>query len=87
MWQLYRSYGGTGSSFFDYEKGLQPKKEGGLIQRIQSVNEALEQLPRLAEFITVVEKGGTGYENVQKALLAAADVTVNFGRSGTWGNL
>lgn len=85
MWQLYRSYGGTGSSFFDYEKGLQPKKEGGLIQRIQSVNEALEQLPRLAEFITVVEKGGTGYENVQKALLAAADVTVNFGRSGTWG--
>ncbi|GKH50046.1 hypothetical protein CE91St46_11570 [Eubacteriales bacterium] len=86
MWQLYQSMGGTGDSFFDYEKGLlnnEPKNPAGkFIAKMQSLNEMVEQAPRLAEFMSTIQKGGTGYENVQRALLDAADVTVNFGRSG-----
>ena len=86
MWQLYKSMGGTGDSFFDYEKGLMKKDPknpvGGFIAKMQSLNEMVEQAPRLAEFMSTIQKGGTGYENVQRALLDAADVTVNFGRSG-----
>lgn len=86
MWQLYKSMGGTGDSFFDYEKGLMKKEPktpvGGFIAKMQSLNEMVEQAPRLAEFMSTIQKGGTGYENVQRALLDAADVTVNFGRSG-----
>ena len=46
---------------------------------------AVEQAPRFAEFLTVYNKEGNTQEGLAKAMYAAADVTVNFGRSGTWG--
>lgn len=48
---------------------------------------ATEQAPRLAEFMSVVEKGGVNSETLADALYAAADVTVNFGRAGTLGKV
>ncbi len=90
-WQLYQRFGGIGSSFFDYEKGLSTSKTGAVkkytIGLIENLNMAVEQAPRLAEFISTIEKGGMSYENIVQATLNAAEVTVNFGRSGTWGKV
>jgi hypothetical protein len=86
LWQLYKSQGGTGSSYFDYEKGLVDNKRKGVgkvFDKVEDLNMMVEQAPRFAEFMSVLEKEGRTYEGIQKAMLAAADVTVNFGRSGT----
>jgi len=45
----------------------------------------LSKFPVFTEFMATINKGGTSYENVLLAMQNAADVTVNFGRSGTWG--
>lgn len=54
---------------------------GGLnrvIDILSFANEAVEQYPRLAEFISTMEDTG----DVQQALYNAADITTNFGRGG-----
>lgn len=94
LWQKYQALGGFGSSFFDYDKGykmgthLNQNRNAAqrfTIDTIENLNMMVEQAPRFAEFMSTVEKGGTSYENLMKAMYDAADVTVNFGRSGTWG--
>lgn len=88
LWELYRAMGGVGNSYFNYGEGVELPNYRGIKKlgaKIEGINLMVEQAPRLAEFIDIVEKGGRGYENLQKALLAAADITVNFGRSGEWG--
>ncbi len=92
LWRLYLSKGGTGSSVFDYDTGFKDvyKQKNALettLDKVEQANLMVEQAPRFAEFLGVIDEGGTGYENVQKALLAAADATVNFGRSGSWGKI
>lgn len=87
-WQLYQNLGGVGNSYFNYGDGVDLPNSRGikkLTDKLEAINLAIEQAPRLSEFIGVVEKGGRGYENMQKALLAAADITVNFGRNGEVG--
>lgn len=89
-WQMYKALGGSFSSVFDYNTGTVKEPKGRtakLMAKIEAVNMAMEQAPRLAEFMGVVEKGGTSTENLADALYAAADVTVNFGRSGTLGKV
>lgn len=83
LWQLYKSQGGTGSSYFDYEKGLKIEGKKNIFDRVENLNMMVEQAPRFAEFVSVLEKEGRTYEGIQKAMLAAADVTVNFGRGGS----
>ena len=62
------------------------------IGRVADMNEFVETLPRLSEFISFLEKRGktpataTANEMFQ-AGEAAADVTVNFGRSGSIGRI
>ena len=89
-WQMYKALGGSFSSVFDYTTGTVKEPKGRtakLMAKIEALNMAMEQAPRLAEFMGVVEKGGTSTENLADALYAAADVTVNFGRSGTLGKV
>lgn len=89
-WQMYKALGGSFSSVFDYNTGTVKEPKGRtakLMAKVEALNMAMEQAPRLAEFMGVVEKGGTGTENLADALYAAADVTVNFGRAGTLGKL
>lgn len=89
-WQMYKALGGSFSSVFDYNTGTVKEPKGRtakLMAKIEALNVAMEQAPRLAEFMGVVEKGGTSTENLADALYAAADVTVNFGRSGTLGKV
>ena len=89
-WQMYKALGGSFSSVFDYNTGTVNEPKGRiakLMAKIEALNMAMEQAPRLAEFMGVVEKGGTSTENLADALYAAADVTVNFGRAGTLGKV
>lgn len=99
MWKQYRALGGDMSSLFDYEtndaeqinfkykkderKGAVPNLSKNVVSKVQFLNMAMEQAPRLAEFMAVMEKGDGSMESAMDAMLAAADVTTNFGRSGT----
>ena len=89
-WKMYRAAGGLSSSLFDFEKGFGgstnswglTKAEGNPLQKlgttIENANVFIEQLPRLAEFISSME----AKNSIEQAILDAADVTTNFGRSG-----
>ena len=89
-WQMYRAAGGLSSSLFDFERGFGgstnswglTKAEGTPWQKlgttIENANVFIEQLPRLAEFISSME----AKNSIEQAILDAADVTTNFGRSG-----
>lgn len=92
-WQLYKSLGGTGSSFFDYETGIDRvlnkgkwnKVSDNTMGRIEELNMMIEQAPRFSEFKSTIEKAGnTNYDTLMEAMHNAADITVNFGRSGSW---
>lgn len=87
-WQKYKALGGTYSTIFDYETG-QMQKDSPLkektLGKVEALNMAIEQAPRLAEFMATVKKGDGSLDNLMEAMLASADVTTNFGRSGTWG--
>ena len=90
MWKQYKALGGDFSSIFDYMTGTVKKpttKAGKVMDKVQALNMAMEQAPRLAEFMAVMESGDGSMESAMDAMLAAADVTVNFGRSGTWGKM
>lgn len=90
-WQLYQAMGGKGTTYYDpktgladrrhFKNGAMDKLAGGwsrVIDILSFANEAVEQYPRLAEFISTMEATG----DVQQALYNAADITTNFGRGG-----
>lgn len=86
LWRLYQSLGGFSSSILNSDTGEIKKSiisDNILTNSVEKANYIIEQLPRFTEFITVVEKGGRSNENLMKAMLASANVTVNFNRSGT----
>lgn len=89
-WQQYQALGGSYSSIFDYDTGT-IRERGPVaektIGRIEALNMAVEQAPRLAEFMAVVKNGDGSYENLMDAMLAAADITTNFGRAGSLGKV
>ena len=90
MWKQYKALGGDFSSVYDYATGTVRKPNtvvGKIADKMQALNMAMEQAPRLAEFMAVMEKGDGSMESAMDAMLAAADVTTNFGRSGTWGKV
>ena len=76
--QMYQALGGMQNTYFDYEKGLQGHKNLKFLNKINGMNEAIEQLPRLAEFISTIESGGSKME----AMYNAAEITTNFKRGG-----
>lgn len=89
MWEEFLANGGLESSLYSDEFGTFTKggKSGleqatgvvGQFQHIKNFNTLTEALPRFTEYCLTRKHGGS----VQTALLNAADVTVNFGRSGT----
>ena len=81
--EIYKDYvrnGGNSNTYFDYEHGILPNRNRiqKVIDKIKSVNEILEQAPRLAEYMTTLEHGGTKSE----ALYNSAEITTNFKRGG-----
>lgn len=77
-YQQYQALGGLQNSYF--EKG-EFKKQGSKanpLTWIEKGNNAIEQFPRLAEFISTMEKTG----DVNQAMYNAAEITTNFKRGG-----
>lgn len=97
LWQQYKALGGTYSSVFDFDTGTVKEKKtafGKIAGRVEAANMAIEQAPRFAEFLSTRERlmkqrGETeaSMETLMEAMYAAADITTNFGRSGTWGKM
>lgn len=90
FWKQYKALGGSFSSVFDYQTGTVKEADGKvkkLAAKMEALNMAMEQAPRLAEFMSVVKAGDGSMENLMDAMHAAADVTVNFGRAGTLGKV
>jgi hypothetical protein len=85
-YQRYRAIGGGMSNFFrqgdtvakDLTKNKNIFQKAGDV--IENINNMLETAPRLAEFNRTLERTG----DIDKALFAANDVTVNFARGGNW---
>lgn len=78
-YESYMANGGMTNSYFDYEEGVK-KKPNKFVQKIRDANEIVEQLPRLAEFISTIEDG----KSLNEALYNAAEITTNFKRGGEW---
>ena len=90
FWKQYKALGGSFSSVFDYQTGTVKQANGKIAKmaaKMEALNMAMEQAPRLAEFMSVVKTGDGSMENLMDAMHAAADVTVNFGRAGTLGKV
>ncbi len=98
IWQQYKALGGSYASMLDYTTGMvkEPKSAAGrLTAKYESLGQAIEAAPRLAEFMTILaNKGGSKTVNgvktgeftqsdLMEAMLGAADITTNFARGGT----
>ena len=98
IWQQYKALGGSYASMLDYTTGMvkEPKSAAGkLAAKYESLGQAIEASPRLAEFMTILaNKGGsktvdgvkTGkftQSDLMEAMLGAADITTNFARGGS----
>ena len=93
--KLYEANGGKYSHLrdvlttFDTSKF---KKWSNPIQWCQSFNDTLEAIPRMAEFISTVDKRTNGdlskmdSKIANEALMNANEVTLNFGRKGIYGH-
>lgn len=81
-YESYKNNGGMANTYFDYDKGILPTSSRNplkkFVDKIKNVNEILEQAPRIAEYISTIEKGGS----IDEALYNAADITTNFKRGG-----
>lgn len=88
--QRYKAVGGGGANFFNGKNVAESAAEltgrenpikkiaKAPLDAIETFNNLIETAPRLAEFNRTLEKTG----DVNKALYAANDVTVNFSRGG-----
>ncbi|MCI8654271.1 MAG: hypothetical protein HFJ48_00095 [Clostridia bacterium] len=76
-YESYMANGGMTNTYFDYNEGI-TKKSNKFIQKIRNINEIVEQLPRLAEFISTLEDG----KSLNEALYNASEITTNFKRGG-----
>ena len=98
IWQQYKALGGSYASMLDYTTGMvkEPKNLiGKAAAKYESLGQAIEAAPRLAEFMTILaNKGGsktvdgvkTGkftQNDLMEAMLGAADITTNFARGGS----
>ena len=98
IWQQYKALGGSYASMLDYTTGMvkEPKNAlGKAAAKYESLGQAIEAAPRLAEFMTILaNKGGsktadgvkTGkftQSDLMEAMLGAADITTNFARGGS----
>ena len=86
FWQMYQAMGGVNNSYFDWATG----ENSGKMGRIEALNMAIEQAPRLAEYMTVLENaqrnnGEVTQADRMEAFNAAAEITTNFSRGGTLG--
>ena len=97
--QGLRDAGISTSTFIDIDKAVKAFEngEGGLKTLIPKLNAGVELYPRLIEYMATIKKAGYDLNTVKikdipmeirdMAAANAADVTVNFGRSGSVGKM
>lgn len=84
LWEQYKAMGGAGSGYFSQDTGVFDGRSKlrrsveWLGDKMQIVNEWVEQAPRFAEFVASVEAGNS----LEQALYDSAEVTTNFSRGG-----
>lgn len=76
-YETYMANGGMTNTYFDYNEGIK-KQPNKFVEKIRNANEIVEQLPRMAEFISTLEDG----KSLNEALYNAAEITTNFKRGG-----
>lgn len=87
--QEFVAQGGMQSGFFknDITKTVGKLKNPNastfekFIRKVEGFNNVIEAIPRYMEYMATLEKGGTKAEGIYNA----AEVSVNFARSGKWG--
>ena len=77
-YQQYQALGGLQNSYFDNQQFQKQGSKLNPLTWIEKANNAIEQIPRLAEFMSTMEKTG----DVDQAMYNAAEVTTNFKRGG-----
>ena len=78
-YQQYKSLGGLQNTYFDSKEGF--KKQRNKLNPVgwfEKANNAVEQFPRLAEFMATMKATG----NIDEAMYNAAEITTNFKRGG-----
>ncbi len=96
-WKEYKALGGARGGFYDVKSGFvssydkKYSKKNVVKKGFQKFGDAMnavghisDQAVRFAEYLNYLEKHGDTPENRKKAILAAADITTNFSRSGRW---
>ena len=77
-YQQYQALGGLQNTYFDNQQFQKQGSKANPLTWIEKANNAIEQIPRLAEFMSTMEKTG----DVDQAMYNAAEVTTNFKRGG-----
>ena len=77
-YQQYQALGGLQNSYFEKSEFQKEGSKVNPLTWIEKGNNAIEQFPRLAEFISTMEKTG----DVDLAMYNAAEITTNFKRGG-----
>lgn len=101
LFQKYQALGGFSSGMFDSRTGAFDSGNLGLqtpgqktkgkvkqntVGRIEALNSIVEQIPRFTEFLATLNRTGDfSHDGLLEAMYNAADITVNFGRSGDVG--
>lgn len=77
-YQQYQALGGLQNSYFENNEFKNKGSMKNPLNWIAKANNAIEQFPRLAEFMSTMEKTG----NIDEAMYNAAEITTNFKRGG-----
>lgn len=77
-YQQYQALGGLQNTYFENSEFKGKMSMKNPLNWITKANNAIEQLPRLAEFMSTMEKTG----NIDEAMYNAAEITTNFKRGG-----
>lgn len=91
-YKLYLANGGKYSNMVDVAASFKPDRwynKVNPIERVEGLNNSIEMFPRMSEFISTLDRELKGApvssatkDQINKALYAADDITLNFGRSG-----
>lgn len=90
-WRRFKAMGGTQSNFYNQEKGFEDNSrlavKKGPLHWVSKANENTEGVTRFAEYLATIEKYGDTQEGRALGLKNAAEITVDFNRTGELGRI